>query len=208
MIFRQFIQISESHCGPAVLQMLLDAIGVTASQTDITRAAGAEQTIDKHGTRGDQLALACSRVAPQTQFWYKYHASLDDIRYLLNRGYIVGVEWQGLFFDTEDEEEDGEDYGHYSVISHLDEDRQAFIIVDPYRDFSNQSRIFSVASFLRRWWDTNEIYDPQTGRRKIVEDVRLLFFVTPLGEFFPPERSFKPFSSLDFDEWYPREAYR
>jgi hypothetical protein len=181
--------------------MLLDAIGISASQADIARAAGAEQTIDQDGTRVDQLALACSRIAPQTQFWYKYHSSLDDIRYLLSRGYIIGVEWQGLFYESE-EEEDDDDHGHYSVISHLDEERQAFIIVDPYKDFSNQSRIFEVATFLRRWWDTNDIPDPITGRKKLVEDVRLLFFITPLGEFFPPERNFKPFSSLDLGNWY------
>lgn len=200
MRFRQFIQISESHCGPAVLQMLLDAIGVTAHQDDITRAAGAEHTIEEHGTRVDQLALACSRVAPQTQFWYKYHASLDDLRYLLGRGYIVGVEWQGLFYDSEDEEEDDGEYGHYSVITHLDEDRQAFIIVDPYKDFSNQSRIFSVSMFLRRWWDTNDITDQYTGQKRVVKDTRLLFFVTPLGEYFPPERNFRPYASMELRE--------
>lgn len=179
--------------------MLLDAIGVSVSQEDIARAAGVDTTIDQFGTRVDQLALACTRVAPQTQLWYKYHSSLEDIRHLLSRGYLIGVEWQGLFYESEEEEDDDGEYGHYSVISHLDEDRQAFIIVDPYKDFANQSRIFSVPTFLRRWWDTNEIPNPYTGKVTIVEDVRLLFFITPLGEFFPPERGFKAFSSLDFE---------
>lgn len=198
MLFRQFIQISESHCGPAVLQMLLDAVGVTTSQENITRAAGIEHTIDKLGSRMDQLALAAARVAPQTQLWYKFHATLDDIRYVLKRGYIVGVEWQGLFYENEDEEDDDGDYGHYSIVSHLDEERQALIIVDPYRDFADQTRIFNISMFLRRWWDINEVRDPYTGRTRVIKDKQLLFFITPLGEFFPPERGFKPFSTLDY----------
>jgi len=49
-------QITENHCGPAVLQMLLENIGVNASQQEITEAAGATHTIETLGTRVDQLA--------------------------------------------------------------------------------------------------------------------------------------------------------
>lgn len=196
MPIRQITQISESHCGPAVIQMLLDAQGVQITQEDIVRAVGAENTIEEHGTRIDQLALASTKLAPQTQFWYKYHATLDDIRAVLDAGYAVGVEWQGLFYETEQEEEPGGDYGHYSIVSHIDEDRQAVVIVDPYKDFSNQNRIFSINTFLRRWWDTNEVYDEETQRKRIVEDVRLMFFITPIQESFAPQRGFKRFSTF------------
>ena len=104
MQIHQVIQISESHCGPAVIEMLLDAIGVKWTQAEITRAAGVEDTIEEDGTRIDQLARAVGQLAPQAQFWYKYYSSLSDIQYLLSRGYGVGVEWQGLFYDSEEEE--------------------------------------------------------------------------------------------------------
>src|SRR3989344_59119 len=94
--FRKITQISEHHCGPAVLAMLLDALQVTTTQEEIAQAAGAANAINVHGMRVDQLGLACSRIAPHAQFWYKHSASLDDIRFLLSRGFGVGVEWQGL----------------------------------------------------------------------------------------------------------------
>ena len=200
MRINQIVQISESHCGPAVIEMLLEALGIKWTQEEITRAAGVEATIEEYGTRIDQLARAVGILAPQTQFWYKYYASLEDIQYLLGRGYGVGVEWQGLFYDSEEEESDlmdeEDDAGHYSIVSHIDEELEAMVIVDPYRDFANQSRILSLATFVRRWWDENEIIDPFTGKRQVVEDVHLLFFITPMSEEFPPERNFKRFSGI------------
>jgi ABC-type bacteriocin/lantibiotic exporter with double-glycine peptidase domain len=187
---RKVQQITEEHCGPAVLEMLLSSLGIHTDQYSITLAAGVERSIHEHGTRVDQLAQACTRVAPLTTFWYKRNATLDDIRYILHRGYGVGVQWQGLFYENEDEEEEDGDYGHYSVIAHLDEQRQVFVIVDPYKDFVHRDRIFPLHKFLPRWWDTNEITDSVTHKREIVEDQRMLFFVTPIWEFFPPERGF------------------
>lgn len=184
-------QISEEHCGPAVLQMLLGSLGIYCTQEEITRQANLEQTIHETGSRVDQLAVACKKLAPQTRFWFKYHSTLDDIRYLLQRGYGVGVEWQGLFYESEEEEEEDGDYGHYSIVSYIDEDRQVLIIIDPYKDFSDQDRIFEVATFMKRWWDINEITDPYTGQKRTFEDKQLLFFVTPLNESFPPELGFQ-----------------
>jgi hypothetical protein len=198
MQFHKIQQISEAHCGPAVLVMLLEAVGVQTTQEDIARAAGVEYSIDEHGMRLDQLAIACHKIAPDAQFWYKYDSSLDDIRYILQRGYGIGVEWQGLFYDTEEEEEEDGDYGHYSIISHIDEDRQVLILVDPYKDFVNQDRIFPIKSFLRRWWDTNEVKDPLSHRKRIAEDRRLLFFVTPKTEEFPPELRLSKHGQVSF----------
>lgn len=191
-------QMSESHCGPAVLQMLLDAVGVAVTQEAITRAANAEDTIEEHGVNVDQLALACTRLAPHMQFWYKFRSSLDDLRTVLHAGYVVGVEWQGLFYETaaEEAEDEDEDFGHYSVVSAFDEARQALIIVDPYKDFSDQDRILDASAFLYRWWDTNEVRHPVTRRRYIREDKQLLFFVTPQTEDFSPEHGFKRYASV------------
>lgn len=199
MQFRKVTQISESHCGPAVLEMLLDAIGIERSQEEIAQAAGVEDTIEEHGMRVDQIALACAKLAPQAQFWYKYFASIDDIRYLLDKGHAVAVEWQGLFYDDEDEEEEDEDkdFGHYSIISHYDDELQQLIIVDPYKDFAKQDRIIAVPFFLRRWWDTNEVRDRHSNYPRLVTDEQLLFFVTPKNEYFPRELGFKPYSVVD-----------
>jgi hypothetical protein len=178
-------QITENHCGPAVLEMLLENIGVTVSQQEITEAAGATHTIETHGTRVDQLARAVQQLVPIARLWFKERASLDDILYVLEDAkYPVGVEWQGLFEDMDD---DDEDYGHYSIVAHIDKAREELIIVDPYKDYIDQNRIIRISTFQERWWDFNEVKDPQTGEKTFKKDEQLFFVVVPLAVSFPAE---------------------
>jgi len=178
-------QITENHCGPAVLEMLLGNIGVNVSQQEITDAAGATHTIETHGTRVDQLARAVQQLVPIAKLWYKEKASLDNIFYVLEEAkYPVGVEWQGLFEDMDD---DDEDYGHYSIVAHIDKARGELIIVDPYKDYVDQNRIIKINTFQERWWDFNEVKDPQTGEKTFKKDEQLFFVVVPLAVSFPAE---------------------
>jgi hypothetical protein len=165
--------------------MLLENIEVNVTQEDITEAAGATQTIETHGTRVDQLAKAVHQLAPAARLWYKEKATPEDLEYVLDVcKFPVGVEWQGLF---DDEDDDDEDYGHYSIISHIDKVKDELIVVDPYKDFVDQSRIVRMSVFLNRWWDFNEVKDPQTGKKEFKKDERLFFVVTPLAISFPAE---------------------
>src|SRR5918996_3790758 len=180
---RRIQQITENHCGPAVIQMLLENIEVHVTQEEITEAAGATQTIETHGTRVDQLAKAVHQLAPSAKLWYKEKATLEDLEYVLDVcKFPVGVEWQGLFGDEDD---DDEDCGHYSIISHIDKVKDELIVVDPYKDFVDQSRIVRMSLFLNRWWDFNEVKDPQTGKKEFKKDEQLFFIVTPLDVSFP-----------------------
>ena len=181
---RRIEQITENHCGPAVIQMLLENIGVNFTQEEITEAAGATQTIATHGTRVDQLAKAVHQLAPTANLWYKEKASVEDLEYVLNEWkFPVAVEWQGLFVDMDDED----DYGHYSILVHIDKTKDEVIVVDPYKDFVDQSRIVRMNLFLSRWWDFNEVKDPQTGEKVFKKDERLFFVVSPLNVVFPVE---------------------
>lgn len=176
-------QITENHCGPAVVQMLLENIDVHVTQEAITEAAGATQTIETHGTRVDQLAKAVRELAPNARLWFKEHASFEDLEYVLNeKKFPVGVEWQGLFGD---EDEDDDDYGHYSIIANIDRSRDELIIVDPYKDFVDQNRIIRISTFEKRWWDYNEVKDPETGEKTFKKDEQLFFVVAPLDVSFP-----------------------
>lgn len=178
-------QITENHCGPAVLQMLLENIGVSISQPELTEAAGATHTIETHGTRVDQLARAVQQLVPIARLWYKEKASLDDLIYVLEEAkYPVGVEWQGLFEDMDD---DDEDYGHYSIIAHIDTAKDELIVVDPYKDYIDQNRIIKISTFKERWWDFNEVKDPQTGEKVFKKDEQLFFVVVPLAVSFPAD---------------------
>jgi hypothetical protein len=201
MQINQITQISEAHCGAAVLQMLLENMGVSTDQNTIAQAARAEDTIEEHGMRVDQIAVACNRIAPHLIFWYKYYSSVEDIKYLSARNIPIGIEWQGLFYKSLEEEEaaagqEEGDYGHYSIIAFYDEESQQLVIVDPYKDFANKNRIFNMDVFLQRWWDTNEILDPQTGKKEILEDNRLLFFLTDGDTIIPEEMGFKQFNTV------------
>jgi peptidase C39-like protein len=191
-LLRRIGQITENHCGPAVLQMLLENIGVKVTQEEITEAAGATRTIATHGTRVDQLAKAVHILAPGAKLWYKERASLDNLEYVLDEcKYPLGVEWQGLFEDSVDEDDD--DYGHYSVISHIDKAKDELIVVDPYKDFVDQDRILKISLFLKRWWDYNEVKDPLTGKKIFKKDEQLFFVVTSLDVSFPDELDMQSF---------------
>lgn len=199
------MQISESHCGPAVIQMLLSNLGIEVTQEAVAQVGGAQDLIELNGMRVDQLALAVRSLAPQTQFWYKDHSRLSDLIKLVTKYRVpVGVEWQGLFED-EDDEEEGEnetedtDYGHYSVVVYANRRKKELIIVDPYKDYIAQDRIFSFEDFEDRWWDYNELTDPSTGETRLVEDYHMMFIVTPRDVLFPLELGMKRDSELTPD---------
>jgi hypothetical protein len=188
---RRIQQITENHCGPAVTQMLLENVGVSVSQEEITEAAGATHTIETHGTRVDQLAKAVQELAPIAKLWYKEKASLEDLEYVLEKcKFPVGVEWQGLFADMDGDEDD---YGHYSIIAHIDKTKDEIIVVDPYKDFVDQSRIVKMSLFRERWWDFNEVKDLETGTMTFKKDEQLFFVVTPLSVAFPVELGMKSY---------------
>lgn len=190
----QFTQISESHCGPAVIQMLLSNLGIDVSQESVAEAGGARDLIELNGMRVDQLAQAVLHLAPQVRFWYKDHSSLVELTLIVSHyRYPVGIEWQGLFEDfdedgddeEDDSESDDDDFGHYSIVTHVDRQKRQLIIADPYKDYISQDRIFSFAEFEERWWDTNEVTNPKTGRPHLVEDYHMMFILTPKRTIFP-----------------------
>jgi hypothetical protein len=177
---RRFSQITDSHCGPAVIQMLLSNLDIDASQDEIARAAGVTDVIEMQGTRVDQLAQAVRTLAPELRFWYKDHATLDDLAALVGEhGYPVGVEWQGVF-DPEP------DYGHYSVVTAIDMEKRLLVMVDPYHDYVLTDRVFALDEFDRRWWDDNSVPD-DTGEEHLVRDDHMLFVVTTSLAEFPAE---------------------
>jgi hypothetical protein len=182
----RFTQIGESHCGPAVIQMLLENLGIEVTQEAVANAGDASDRIEQRGMRVDQLNRAVHQLAPQTCFWYKDHSTIEElVRLVVDYGYPVGIEWQGFFEDSlEDETQDG-DYGHYSVVTDADSKSRKLAIADPYKDFRSQDRIFTFEFIMSRWWDTNNYPDPLTGKDRLVEDRQMMFIITPEEETFP-----------------------
>ena len=195
------MQITESHCGPAVLQMLLSNVEIEVSQEAIAEAGGAASLIELNGMRVDQLALAVRRLAPQVRFYYKDHATIDElVRVVNDYRSPAGVEWQGEFKEEDepvpagpglgvgkpaDSESEDSDYGHYSLVTQAERRRRELIIADPYKDYFSQARVFTYKEFNRRWYDYNEVPDPATGQAVLVKDDHLFFVVVRPNVFFP-----------------------
>ena len=183
--FQKITQISESHCGPAVVQMLLNNIGINSSQEEITTAAGVEKTIARNGMRIDHMVTSIATLDLKARLWYKARASIEDIRTLLEvHKFPVGVEWQGIFSKAQ---EINASTGHYSIVTRVDNTAQELIIVDPYKDYADQDRIIEKKVFLRRWWDDNTIQNPISHRTQNVHDDKVLFVLTPLSTSFPDD---------------------
>ncbi len=179
-------QITNSHCGPAVVEMLLNHLDIPVSQEAITKAADAEKTIKKHGTNIYQLSNAVNKLVPSVTLWFKKDCSFEEIETILFQyNYPVAVEWQAYFKDKNEKIEDKTGYGHYSIISHIDRDKNEVIIADPHKDFVDLGRRVPLDIFIKRWWDQNEITYPDTGEKVLEEDYHMLFIITPNEEKFP-----------------------
>jgi hypothetical protein len=208
------MQISESHCGPAVIQMLLSNAGVDVTQEAVAEAGGATSLIALSGMRVDQLALGVSRLAPGLVFYYKDHATIDElVRIVVDYRTPVGVEWQGLFEDEDavesppaevvpqasisllpvDSESEDEDYGHYSLVVRAYRRRREVVIADPYKDYFSQARVFSFDWFESRWYDYNEAPDPVSGQPMLVEDYHMMFLVARRNVLFPRRMGMRTF---------------
>src|SRR5574338_282691 len=96
----RFMQISEAHCGPAIIKMMLSNQGIEVTQEQVAEAGGATSLIAMHGMRVDQLARAVQVLAPSMRFYYKDQSTIDELARIVQiYGYPVGVEWQGVFED-------------------------------------------------------------------------------------------------------------
>ena len=196
--FQRTRQISESHCGPAVLQMLLLNLGVNVTQEHLTSVLQAENFIHDRGLRIDELARAVTLVAPDAQFWFKEHSETNDLVTLVQDfQWPTGVEWQSLFYESiEEEYEDTEgeayDFGHYSVVVDIRPEENLIVHADPYPEFAFKNRFFSLDWFESRWWDKNEVI--RFGHKESVLDERMMFVITQKGAYFPKALGMTPLS--------------
>ena len=183
-------QITESHCGPAVVKMLLGAIGVETTQEELTKNAGVVKTIDDFGMTPRELAKSVANTTKRAAFWYKEGSSIKEIAQILNTDHPVGVDWQGMFY-AEGETESIKrfhkgDYGHYSVVKKVDFKKKELVIADPYTDFAHKDRRIPIDVFENRWFDMEESrYLPSWvgfGRRRTN---RVIFLITKPDDDFP-----------------------
>lgn len=165
-------QITSFHCGPAVLAALFSFVGRRVTQTGIVRSLRAQNKIKSQGVNIKNLARAAAIVGRgEFVFWKKDGAKISDLNAIVNEyRYPVGVEWQGVFYEDEDE-----DNGHYSIVTAINPKKGYILLSDPYKRFAGLDRKFRIRDFVKRWWDVNGL----------VYDRKMLFVVTPRKALFP-----------------------
>ncbi len=179
-------QITEAHCGPAVVQMLLKHIRRNVSQEEVVKAGRAKGKLKTHGMTVQEMAKAVNKLVPDVTFWYKDKATLKDMTTIIHKHkHPVGVEWQGIFGSPGSFGESDSDPGHYSIVVSVHKPKNEINIVDPY--YPKERRTISLMRFLRRWWDTNEIKKRMAKRKKNVKDYHMLFIITSKKATFPQD---------------------
>lgn len=182
---------TDSHCGPAVLEMLMSFLGEKINQNKFVKAAGAQSKLEEYGMTIPDMKKAVEILAPNYKFWYRDHGTSEELNYLINeKKYPVGVEWQGRFLQYADDN-DFPDDGHYAVAVAINIPDNKIRIADPFEPFAHKDRKFYLDKFLKRWWDVNEIVNPATGNVTHIADDQMMFIITPKEETFPIELGMK-----------------
>jgi len=169
-------QIDSYSCGPAVIIALYSNFGVKASQKGIIALLRAARKIKKYGLSLKDLARASRIVGKGAfSFWRKANGKISDLDAIVNKyKYPVAVEWQGVFYEDEDE-----DNGHYCIVTRVNKKAGILRLSDPYPSFAGVDREFKIKDFMKRWWDENVV------RGRTLRDERVMFLVIPKSESWP-----------------------
>ena len=135
--FHRF-QEKQGWCGPAVIQMTLEASGITKSQKEIAK----DVYLEWWGTTGTILLAYLSRFFGQVN--YKNNSTLPDLLSHLSHGHIVIVNW---WDDVDKGDVPG---GHYSIAG--DYKNGILTLVDPS---NSRKGIWTIPDkeFEKRWYD-------------------------------------------------------
>jgi hypothetical protein len=167
----------ENYCGPATLEMLISYLGEETDQLRIAQICNITNTIDKFGSRIDQLDQAVKLLLPNHSIFWKRYATLDDIEYILHKLQLpLVVEWQARFIFS-----DGSYYdeGHYSIVIGINRTKGVIKFIETSNNSYYKSGIIEISEFLERWWDVNIVYLPEEKITYSIIDNRLLFLIAP-----------------------------
>ncbi len=175
-------QIDVYSCGPAVISALFSFLGKRVSQKGVIVSLRAKNKIKSLGLNVKDLAKASNAIGRKKfVFWKKTEGKISDLDTVINtHKFPVGVEWQGVFYEDEDE-----DNGHYGIITALDKKAGYLRMADSFSKFAGVDRRFRIKDFEKRWWDQNEIRVAGTSKRRVLTDKRMMFVITPVDTSWP-----------------------
>ena len=170
-------QIDVYSCGPAVISALFSFLGIRVSQKGVIVSLRAKNKIKTLGLNVKDLARASNAIGKKKViFWEKTGGRVSDLDTIINKyKFPVGVEWQGVFYEDEDE-----DNGHYGIITAVDKKAGYLRMADSFSKFAGVDRRFRIKDFEKRWWDQNEIKVAGTSKRRVLTDKRMMFVITPV----------------------------
>jgi len=191
-------QLTGSYCGPAVFEMLVSPFGIDLNQEVMVDACNARKKAAKNGVSLAELAHGLKRLYPDLNVWRKNEASIQDIQAVLERGYVVGLDWQGIFSSNDygdDKLTFGDklsswwqkishqplaigDQGHYSIALEVNMKKGYIRFADPYGHYAGKDRFVAIWEFEERWWD-DMVEKDNRGEKVYVFEKRLMFVVTP-----------------------------
>ena len=101
---KRVTQRTDSHCGPAVLEVLASFVGFEIDQDEFVDVLSIANKLPTHGMNIGEMGRSVGKLLPNLQFWYKHNSSLNDLSQMVNNfRFPAGVEWQGVFYEDEDE---------------------------------------------------------------------------------------------------------
>ncbi len=189
-----------SYCGPAVIEMLVKNIGRSVAQKEIVVAAEAENYVMKEGIPLIDLAKGVKKLFPDLVVWEKQNSSLEEIKKLVEAGYPVAVDWQGIFTADEykDDVEDkwsafwnklgkgltlNGDQGHYCIVIDIDLEEGFVKFVDPYGHYAGKTRFVATWEFEERWWD-DRLGKGEAGKKTVILENKLMFVIASKSDSF------------------------
>ncbi len=191
-----------SYCGPSVMQMLLSQYGVEVDQKSIVEACGATDTVMKSGIPLNVLIVGVKKLFPEFVVWQKSNSTVEDIQTLVEKGYLVAFDWQGIF----SHDEYGDDVlptkweefrnwiakipelkgsqGHYCIALEVNMKKGYLRFADPYGHYAGFDRFVAMWEFEERWWDDRLDKDEKGKVVRVLEE-RLVFVLTKKEDRFP-----------------------
>lgn len=141
---KHYVRQEDGWCGPAVLKMVLSAVGIDKSQQEIV----ADTNISWWGVDTSIMIAYLSRFFSELNF--KINAAINDIESHLNQGHIVIVDWWDDLTDDPDDPADG----HYSIVAAIDRRQGTIKLIDPsHRGIWDMK----LTDFENRWYDCLDV---------------------------------------------------
>lgn len=137
---KHYVRQEDGLCGPAVIKMVLSAVGIDKTQSEIA----AETFLPWWGTATTVMIAYLSRFFSQLNF--KINASIADIEDHLNQGHIVIVDW----WDDLDQDPADPPDGHYSIIASVNREQGTIKLIDPS---ARGIWDMKLSDFADRWYD-------------------------------------------------------